>query len=171
MEHSLSSKLPSQTSPLSLEGRLIAPNMADKSQTPAHPCPIAVVGMACRIPGGVSTPEDLWTLISRSRDGWCEIPDDRFSKEAYYHPNPQKSGAMNVEGGYFLKRDVSKFDAQFFNITKQEAIAMGKIFPETKHQPQDVCIDAYPRPCATSNAGSHVRGPRKCRALKGKDGR
>ncbi|KAK7979719.1 hypothetical protein PG989_012176 [Apiospora arundinis] len=124
MQHSLSSKLASQTSPLSLAGRLIAPNMADKSQTPAHPCPIAVVGMACRIPGGVSTPEDLWTLISRSRDGWCEIPDDRFSKEAYYHPNPQKSGAMNVEGGYFLKRDVSKFDAQFFNITKQEAIAM-----------------------------------------------
>lgn len=112
--------------------------MTDKAEPPAQPCPIAVVGMACRTPGSVSTPEDLWTLISRSRDGWCEVPDDRFSKKAYYHPNPQKSGAMNVEGGYFLKRDVSKFDAQFFNITRQEAIAMGKTSLQVKHQPQDV---------------------------------
>lgn len=88
--------------------------------------PVAVVGMACRLSGDVSSPDDLWTLVSRSRDGWCEVPEDRISSKAFYHPNPQKAGCFNVKGGYFMKRDVSKFDAPFFNITKQEALAMGK---------------------------------------------
>lgn len=88
--------------------------------------PIAIVGMSCRLSGDVSTLDDFWTLLSRSRDGWSEVPEERFSKAAYYHPSPQKTGAFNNKGGYFMKRDFSKFDAPFFNITKQEALAMGK---------------------------------------------
>lgn len=88
--------------------------------------PIAIVGMSCRLSGGVSTPEDLWTMIARSRDGWGPIPKDRFSADAYYHPNPQKKGCFNVKSGYFMDKDLSQFDAPFFNITEQEAIAMGK---------------------------------------------
>lgn len=104
--------------------------------------PIAIVGMACRLSGDVSTLDDFWTLLSRSRDGWTEIPEDRFSSEAYYHPSPQKTGAFNNKGGYFMKRDFSKFDAPFFNITKQEATAMGKsIFvPEPPAPDGEPCI-------------------------------
>jgi acyl transferase domain-containing protein len=87
--------------------------------------PIAIVGMSCRLPGDVSTPDDLWTLISRCRDGWSPVPTDRVSAHAYYHPNPQKSGCFNQKGGYFLRHDLSRFDAPFFQITQAEAIAMG----------------------------------------------
>ncbi|GAB0134290.1 t1pks [Epichloe bromicola] len=85
---------------------------------------IAIVGMSCRLSGGVTGPEDLWTMISRSRDGWGPIPESRFSIDAYYHPNPQKKGCFNVKSGYFIDKDLSQFDAPFFNITEQEAIAM-----------------------------------------------
>ncbi|RMZ80705.1 hypothetical protein DV738_g2551, partial [Chaetothyriales sp. CBS 135597] len=86
--------------------------------------PIAIVGMSCRLPGGVYTLDDFWTLLSRSRDGWCKIPEDRYTTSAYYHPNPQKRGCFNQQSGYFLQHDVSKFDAPFFHITQQEAEAM-----------------------------------------------
>lgn len=89
------------------------------------PAPIAIVGMSCRLSGGVETPEDLWTMISRSRDGWGPIPKDRFSTDAFYHPNPQKKGCFNIKSGYFMNKDLSEFDAPFFNITEQEALAMG----------------------------------------------
>ncbi|KAG6008169.1 Type I Iterative PKS [Claviceps maximensis] len=85
---------------------------------------IAIVGMSCRLSGGVSTPEDLWTMISRSRDGWGPIPESRFATDGYYHPNPQKRGCFNTKSGYFMDQDLSQFDAPFFNITEQEAIAM-----------------------------------------------
>lgn len=87
--------------------------------------PVAIVGMACRLSGDVSTLDEFWTMLSRSRDGWCPVPEDRFSTGAYYHPNPQKKGCFNQKGGYFMNRDFSKFDAPFFQITKQEATAMG----------------------------------------------
>ncbi|KAI5457747.1 hypothetical protein BGZ63DRAFT_474832 [Mariannaea sp. PMI_226] len=80
------------------------------------PAPIAIVGMSCRVSGD--------TLISRSRDGWAPIPTDRFSSDAYYHPNPQKMGCFNQKGGYFMRHNLSKFDAPFFHVTEQEAIAM-----------------------------------------------
>ncbi|KAH8903179.1 polyketide synthase [Coniochaeta sp. PMI_546] len=86
--------------------------------------PIAIVGMSCRLSGDVSTPEDLWTMLSRSRDGWTPVPTDRFSVDAYHHPNPQKKGCFNQKGGYFMSQDLSRFDAPFFQITQQEAMAM-----------------------------------------------
>ena len=87
--------------------------------------PIAIVGMSCRLSGDVRTPDDFWTLLCRSRDGFSPVPANRLSAHAYYHPNPQKGGTFNQEGGYFMHEDFSKFDAPFFNVTKQEATAMG----------------------------------------------
>lgn len=86
--------------------------------------PIAIVGYACRLPGHVATPEDLWELCSRGRSGWSAIPKERFSRDAYHHPNPSKSGCINNEGGYFLQDDPALFDAPFFNMTVQEATAL-----------------------------------------------
>lgn len=88
--------------------------------------PIAIVGMSCRLSGNVSTLDDFWTLISRSRDGWCPNPEERFNSDIFNHPNPQKKGCFNQKGGYFMNNDFSQFDAPFFQITKQEATAMGK---------------------------------------------
>ena len=88
--------------------------------------PIAIVGMSCRLSGDVSNLDDFWTMITRSRDGWCPMPEDRFTSDAFYHPNPQKKGCFNQTGGYFLQQDLSKFDAPFFQITEEEAKAMGE---------------------------------------------
>lgn len=86
--------------------------------------PIAIVGMGCRLPGDVSTPDEFWELCSRARSGWSPIPKSRFNHEAFHHPNPDKMGCYNPEGGHFLEEDVGLFDAPFFNITEKEAISM-----------------------------------------------
>lgn len=93
--------------------------------TPKTAAPVAIIGMACRLSGDVSSLEDFWEMICRGRNGWSEIPEDRFSKGAFWHPNPAKKGAFNPRGGYFLKQDPALFDAPFFNITRAEAEAMG----------------------------------------------
>ena len=86
--------------------------------------PIAIIGMACRLSGDVSTPDEFWELCSRARSGWSEIPKERFNNASFHHPNPGKSGCHNPIGGHFLKEDLGLFDAQFFNITAQEAISL-----------------------------------------------
>jgi acyl transferase domain-containing protein len=95
------------------------------AKEPASLMPIAIIGMSCRLSGDVSTLDGFWETVSRSRDGWSEIPEERFSKDAYHHPNPAKKGTFNTIGGYFLKQDPALFDAPFFNITQAEAEAMG----------------------------------------------
>ncbi|CRG86478.1 Fatty acid synthase [Talaromyces islandicus] len=86
--------------------------------------PIAIIGYACRLPGQVSSPNDLWELCTRKRSGWSPIPKDRFSSDAFHHPNASKLGTFNPTGGYFLQDDIAHFDAPFFNITAQEAVSM-----------------------------------------------
>ncbi|KAK0648284.1 hypothetical protein B0T16DRAFT_388549 [Cercophora newfieldiana] len=88
------------------------------------PMPIAIVGMSCRLPGDVSTPGEFYRMLCRQRTGWSKVPSDRFNAAAYNHPNPDKKGAFNSQGGYFIKDDISMFDAAFFDITKKEAEAM-----------------------------------------------
>ncbi|KAK7986880.1 Polyketide synthase [Apiospora saccharicola] len=86
--------------------------------------PIAIVGMACRLPGDVSTPDDFWKLLTKCRSGWSKIPKDRFNPEAYQHPNPEKKGTINSQGGYFISQDLEMFDPGFFDMTKKEAETM-----------------------------------------------
>lgn len=86
--------------------------------------PIAIVGMSCRLPGNVSSPDDFWELCSRARDSWSEIPKERFEGASFHHPNPGKNGCFNAIGGNFLKEDLGLFDAPFFGLTAQEATSM-----------------------------------------------
>jgi hypothetical protein len=86
--------------------------------------PIAIVGMSCRLPGNVSTPDEFWELCSRARSGWSEIPKERFESASFQHPNPGKGGCFNAVGGNFLKEDLGLFDAPFFSLTAQEATSM-----------------------------------------------
>ena len=51
------------------------------------------------------------------------VPKDRFNHEAFYHPNPGKTGAYHAAGGYFLDGDLASFDAPFFSLTEKEALA------------------------------------------------
>ncbi|KAI0887631.1 putative polyketide synthase [Annulohypoxylon maeteangense] len=86
--------------------------------------PIAIVGMACKFPGGASNPSKLWDMIARKQSGRCEIPKTRMNVDAFYHPDPDRNGTFNIRAAHFLEEDISAFDAAFFSISPAEATGM-----------------------------------------------
>jgi myxalamid-type polyketide synthase MxaB len=81
--------------------------------------PIAVVGMACRFPGGAN-PDDFWDFLARGGDAIREIPADRWDVDAYYDPDPDAKGKMYTRSGAFIP-DFDQFSASFFGISPREA--------------------------------------------------
>jgi acyl transferase domain-containing protein/protein-L-isoaspartate O-methyltransferase len=85
--------------------------------------PIAVVGMACRFPGGSNSPDEFWQLLAEGRDAVVEVPADRWPIDELYDPDPDASGKIATRWGGYLD-DVKRFDASFFSISPREARAM-----------------------------------------------
>ncbi|EKV18449.1 Equisetin synthetase, putative [Penicillium digitatum Pd1] len=86
--------------------------------------PIAVIGMACRFPGGCDSPSKLWELIKSPRDLSKRIPTDRYDTTGFYHANGSQHGASDATKAYFIEEDVTRFDNGFFNIQPAEAEAI-----------------------------------------------
>ncbi|WP_156746665.1 type I polyketide synthase, partial [Mycobacterium sp. E1715] len=87
--------------------------------------PIAVIGMGCRLPGGVDNPDQFWELLRDGRSGIVPVPPERWDADALYTDDHTVPGTIcNREGGFLSTWQPDEFDAEFFSITPREAAAM-----------------------------------------------
>lgn len=95
----------------------------DKASRIAGAEPVAVIGIGCRLPGGINGPEQYWDFLEKGGDAVTVVPPDRWDAEAFYDPDPMAPGRMPTKWGAYLS-DVTGFDADFFGISPREAVAM-----------------------------------------------
>jgi len=98
---------------------------ASRADVPRMPSeePIALVGMACRFPGGAEDPGAFWRLLCEEREGVTEVPASRWDVAALYDADPARPGRMSTRWGGFLGQ-VDGFDPDFFGISPKEAVRM-----------------------------------------------
>lgn len=82
--------------------------------------PIAICGMACRLPGGIASPSDLWEFLLEGGDARSRVPMTRFNIDGYY--NAHKTGSANCQYGYFLDEsvDLAGLDTSFFSMSRRD---------------------------------------------------
>ncbi|WP_129674290.1 type I polyketide synthase [Candidatus Chloroploca sp. Khr17] len=119
--------------------------------------PIAIVGIGCRLPGGVTEPMAYWELLRTGRDAIAEVPVDRWDNEAYWSSEPDVPGKIPTRFGGFLE-GVDQFDPHFFGISPREAASMDpqqRLVLETAWEAlEDATI--VPGRLAGSNAGVFI---------------
>lgn len=105
---------------LALEQMRFKLEKIEKQQTE----PIAIIGMACRFPGGANDPDSFWQLLHNGVGAVREVPLSRWNVNTYYDPNPEVIGKMYTRQANFLEIGVDEFDADFFRLTPREVVSM-----------------------------------------------
>ena len=113
---------------------------------------IAIVSMACRLPGGVATPEDFWDVLKSESDVITDVPRNRWDANALYDADPNASGKSYSRRGGFIQ-SIDSFDAQFFGISPREARALDPM----QHLMLETCWEGFERAGYTSEK---LRGSR-----------
>jgi hybrid polyketide synthase/nonribosomal peptide synthetase ACE1 len=114
--------------------------------------PIAIIGSACRFPGGSNTPSQLWELLREPRDLLQTIPEKRrWHPESFYHKDSEHHGTSDVKLSYFLDDDPASFDNTFFNIQPWECEA---IDPQQRMLMENV----YDSVCSAGQTMENLRG-------------
>lgn len=99
---------------------ILGSTWTDGTQEPELAKPMAIIGMAMRLPGGVHSGEGLWNLLSAKKSGLCDIPKNRFNADGFYDP-ARGPGTIPVKKGYFLDDvHIEDFDTNVFPIPKME---------------------------------------------------
>jgi soluble lytic murein transglycosylase-like protein len=71
------------------------PSSIMPAESASNPMPIAIVGMSCRFPGDAVNPSQLWEMLLEGKSAWSPIPKDKFNADAFFHPNPDRNGAVS----------------------------------------------------------------------------
>ncbi|KAB5559882.1 hypothetical protein GE09DRAFT_1236274 [Coniochaeta sp. 2T2.1] len=82
---------------------------------------VAIIGMACRFPGGAHSPEQFFENLEAGRSAWCEFPADRLNIDGFYHPSSQRHDSFTFKGAHFLTGNIAAFDAEFFSMSAAES--------------------------------------------------
>ncbi|KAI1350019.1 nonribosomal peptide synthetase 7 [Xylaria sp. FL0043] len=115
---------------------------------------IAIVSMACRFPGGVSSPDEYWDFLEKGGDGIIDVPKDRWDADAIYSADPDAPGKSYCRRGGFIAEDMEgiySFDAPFFGISPRE----GRTLDPAQHIMLETCWEAFER---AGYATHHLRG-------------
>lgn len=127
---------------------------------------VAIIGMACRLPGDATSPSKLWDLLMEGKSAWSEVPATRWNQEAHYHPSQEHAGSNIVKGGHFLRdgdQNGKQFDAAFFNITRTEAETMDLQQRIVSMSKQETCTQSSRTETHNVNSGECIRGNGKRR--------
>jgi reducing polyketide synthase SwnK len=113
---------------------------ATKQEAPNQSQDIAIVSMSCRLPGGITTPEEYWELLVGGFDAISDVPKDRWDADLFYSTDPDLPGKSYCRRGGFLS-SIDEFDASFFGITPREAQALDP----AQHLMLETCWEGFER--------------------------